>query len=137
MAITVPSDHLVAATGTLTNESSVLTAAQRQRLAEARKTTDKPVIIATEGQALLGVQAEVGLEGLQPVAESATQAGEVLKGIPTEGMVQVEAKGYALSIGPNVAYTLVVRMGPVPYSLAVHRVQSKNKLLRVSGTSTV
>lgn len=95
------------------------------------------VIIATEGQALLGVQAEAGLEGLQPVAESATQAGEVLKGIPTEGMVQVEAKGYALSIGPNVAYTLVVRMGPVSYSLAVHRVQSKNKLLRVSGTSTV
>ncbi|MCE2815764.1 MAG: M1 family metallopeptidase [Cryomorphaceae bacterium] len=51
VAITVPSDHLVAATGTLTNESSVLTAVQRQRLAEARKATDKPVIIATEAEA--------------------------------------------------------------------------------------
>jgi len=51
VAITVPSDHLVAATGTLTNEASVLTASQRQRLAEARKSTDKPVIIATESEA--------------------------------------------------------------------------------------
>ena len=51
VAITVPSDHIVAATGTLTNESSVLTAAQRQRLATARKTTDKPVIIANETEA--------------------------------------------------------------------------------------
>jgi hypothetical protein len=51
VAITVPSDHIVAATGTLTNESSVLTAAQRQRLATARKTTDKPVIIANESEA--------------------------------------------------------------------------------------
>jgi len=51
VAITVPSDHIVAATGTLTNESSVLTATQRQRLATARKTTDKPVIIATEAEA--------------------------------------------------------------------------------------
>ena len=51
VAITVPSDHIVAATGTLTNESSVLTPAQRQRLATARKTTDKPVIIANESEA--------------------------------------------------------------------------------------
>ena len=51
VAITVPSDHLVAATGTLMNESSVLSANHRQRLAEARKNFTKPVIIATEAEA--------------------------------------------------------------------------------------
>ena len=35
--ITVPSDHLVAATGTLQNESAVLTATQKKRLQEARE----------------------------------------------------------------------------------------------------
>ena len=51
VAITVPSDHLVAATGTLINESSVLSATHRQRLAEARRNFSKPVIIATEAEA--------------------------------------------------------------------------------------
>jgi len=34
--ITVPSDHLVAATGTLENEGAVLTSTQKKRLAEAK-----------------------------------------------------------------------------------------------------
>ena len=51
VAITVPADHIVAATGTLQNESSVLTSAQRQRLAKAR-TSEKPVLIVTPEEAL-------------------------------------------------------------------------------------
>ena len=50
VAITVPSDHIVAATGTLQNESAVLTAEQRSRLAKAR-TSDKPVMIVTPDEA--------------------------------------------------------------------------------------
>ena len=48
--ITVPADHIVAATGALQNGSEVLTAAQRQRLQEA-KTADRPVLIVTEQEA--------------------------------------------------------------------------------------
>jgi hypothetical protein len=50
--ITVPSDHIVAATGTLQNPKEVLTATQRKRLAEARKSTDKPVLIVTQEEAI-------------------------------------------------------------------------------------
>ncbi|WP_116126427.1 M1 family metallopeptidase [Lewinella sp. IMCC34183] len=50
--ITVPADHLVAATGTLQNESSVLTRQQRQRLEEARSAREQPVIIATQAEAV-------------------------------------------------------------------------------------
>ena len=50
VAITVPSDHIVGATGELANESKVLTAAQRDRLAKARK-SDTPVIIVTQDEA--------------------------------------------------------------------------------------
>ena len=50
VAITVPSDHIVAATGTLQNESAVLTAEQRSRLAKARS-SDKPVMIVTPDEA--------------------------------------------------------------------------------------
>ncbi|GAB1307546.1 M1 family metallopeptidase [Urechidicola sp. KH5] len=50
VAITVPSDHVVAATGELANESKVLTSAQRNRLAQARK-SDTPVIIVTQDEA--------------------------------------------------------------------------------------
>ncbi|MDT0552538.1 M1 family metallopeptidase [Urechidicola vernalis] len=50
VAITVPSDHIVGATGELANESKVLTAAQRERLAKAR-TSDTPVIIVTQDEA--------------------------------------------------------------------------------------
>jgi hypothetical protein len=51
VAITVPSDHIVAATGVLQNESSVLTSEQRKRVAQARMSTDQPVIIVTEEEA--------------------------------------------------------------------------------------
>ncbi|MFC4930265.1 M1 family metallopeptidase [Massilia sp. GCM10023247] len=48
--ITVPSDHIVASTGVLQNPGSVLTSAQRERLARA-KTAKKPVIIVTQAEA--------------------------------------------------------------------------------------
>jgi hypothetical protein len=50
VAITVPDDHIVAATGVLQNPQQVLTAAQRTRLAEAEK-ANKPVLIVTEAEA--------------------------------------------------------------------------------------
>ena len=49
--ITVPADHVVAATGVLQNESKVLTSTQRKRLKEA-KTAKKPVLIITPAEAL-------------------------------------------------------------------------------------
>ncbi len=51
VALTTPDDHVVAATGTLQNESEVLTAAQRERLAAAAKETHKPVFIVTPDEA--------------------------------------------------------------------------------------
>jgi len=45
--ITVPSDHLVAATGELQNSSSVLSAKHRDRIAEATKSFVQPVTIQT------------------------------------------------------------------------------------------
>jgi hypothetical protein len=51
LSITVPSDHIVGATGTLQNEGAVLTATQRERLAKARK-ADKPVMIVTPEEAV-------------------------------------------------------------------------------------
>lgn len=50
VAITVPADHVVSATGVLQNADEVLTAAQRERLARAR-TADKPVYIVTPSEA--------------------------------------------------------------------------------------
>ncbi len=50
--ITVPADHLVAATGTLQNDGEVLTRQQRQRLEEARKERVQPVIIASQEEAV-------------------------------------------------------------------------------------
>jgi len=47
--LTVPSDHIVAATGELTNPREVLTAKQRQRLADAG--TDEPIYIVTPEEA--------------------------------------------------------------------------------------
>ena len=52
VSITVPSDHLVAATGVLQNPDKVLTRKQRNRYEEAQKSTDKPVIIVTEEEAI-------------------------------------------------------------------------------------
>ncbi len=48
--ITVPSDHIVAATGELQNASSVLSSAERKRFADAAK-SDSPVLIVTEDEA--------------------------------------------------------------------------------------
>ncbi|TFW28515.1 M1 family metallopeptidase [Massilia horti] len=48
--LTVPSDHIVAATGVLQNPNDVLTAAQRDRLKQARTAT-KPVVIVTQAEA--------------------------------------------------------------------------------------
>jgi len=49
--ITVPADHVVASTGDLKNEKSVLTPTQRKRLQQARKTYDQPVMIVNEDEA--------------------------------------------------------------------------------------
>jgi len=48
--LTVPADHIVAATGVLQNPDAVLSAAQRQRLAQAR-TARSPVIIVSQKDA--------------------------------------------------------------------------------------
>ena len=48
--ITVPADHVVAATGECQNYSSILTADQKKRLEQARK-SDVPVIIVTQAEA--------------------------------------------------------------------------------------
>ncbi len=50
VAITVPSDHIVASTGVLQNPKEVLTAEQRRRYEKA-KTADSPVMIVTEEEA--------------------------------------------------------------------------------------
>ncbi len=49
--ITVPSDHLVSATGTLSNSGDVLNASQKKRLKEAEKSHIHPVTIATYEEA--------------------------------------------------------------------------------------
>ena len=52
VSLTVPADFVVAATGTLQNESQVLTEAQLSRLDKARKSFDAPVMIITPEEAL-------------------------------------------------------------------------------------
>ncbi len=52
VAITVPADHIVAATGELQNPEAVLSAKQQQRLAQARQSTQRPVFIVTPEEAL-------------------------------------------------------------------------------------
>ncbi|MEP2510924.1 MAG: M1 family metallopeptidase [Reichenbachiella sp.] len=49
--LTVPADFVVGSTGELQNASQVLTKAQLEKLAQARKTFDKPVIIVSEEEA--------------------------------------------------------------------------------------
>lgn len=49
--ITVPSDHIVGATGWLQNPKEVLSKQQQDRFETARKTFDKPVLIVTEEEA--------------------------------------------------------------------------------------
>lgn len=51
VALTVPDDHLVAATGSLQNEEEVLTPVQRERLKKAEASTKKPLFIVTPEEA--------------------------------------------------------------------------------------
>jgi hypothetical protein len=51
VAITVPSDHMVASTGTLQNPAAVLSKEELRRFEKARQSFDKPVIIRTEKEA--------------------------------------------------------------------------------------
>ncbi len=50
LAITVPSDHVLGATGELQNASQVLTASQLKRMEEARQSTGKLVVIETQAE---------------------------------------------------------------------------------------
>jgi hypothetical protein len=50
--ITVPSDHIVGATGTIQNPKEVLTKEQQERLEKAKKTFDQPVLIVTQDEAI-------------------------------------------------------------------------------------
>ena len=50
--ITVPSDHVMEATGELQNRKDVLTAAQLARYEQAAKSFDKPVVIVTQEEAV-------------------------------------------------------------------------------------
>jgi hypothetical protein len=50
--ITVPADHIVGATGTIQNAREVLSKDQLARYEKAKKTFDKPVIIATQEEAI-------------------------------------------------------------------------------------
>lgn len=49
--ITVPADHVIDATGELTNRSEVFTAEQVKRYEQAQKSFDKPVVIVTQSEA--------------------------------------------------------------------------------------
>ena len=49
--LTVPEDHVVAATGELQNASKVLTRDQAKRFEQARKSFEQPVLIVTEAEA--------------------------------------------------------------------------------------
>ena len=51
VALTVPADHIVGATGVLQNSKEVLTANQLARFEKAKTAFVEPVIIATEGEA--------------------------------------------------------------------------------------
>ena len=52
VSITVPSDHIIAATGSLKNAPQVLTPQQITRFEKAKTTYDKPVIIVTQAEAI-------------------------------------------------------------------------------------
>lgn len=49
--ITVPEDHIIASTGTLENEASVLSKTQLKRLEQAKKSYDKPIMVITKDEA--------------------------------------------------------------------------------------
>jgi hypothetical protein len=50
--ITVPSDHIIAATGVLQNPQDVLTKTEQDRFNKAKTSYDKPVIIVTQDEAV-------------------------------------------------------------------------------------
>jgi hypothetical protein len=52
VSITVPADHVVAATGECQNLDALLSTDEKKRLAQARK-SDSPVIIVTQAEAEL------------------------------------------------------------------------------------
>ncbi|MBS1557276.1 MAG: M1 family metallopeptidase [Bacteroidetes bacterium] len=52
VTLTVPSDHIVAATGMIKNPAQVLTPDQSARLEKAKTTFDKPVIVVTQAEAI-------------------------------------------------------------------------------------
>ncbi len=52
VTLTVPADHIVAATGMIKNPAQVLTPAQISRFEKAKTTYDKPVIIVTQAEAV-------------------------------------------------------------------------------------
>lgn len=51
VSITVPADHIVAATGSLKNSQQVLSKTEQERFEKAKTTFDKPVIVVTEAEA--------------------------------------------------------------------------------------
>jgi hypothetical protein len=51
VAITVPADHIIAATGMIQNPQQVLTKTEIERFEKAKTTFDKPVIIVTQAEA--------------------------------------------------------------------------------------
>jgi hypothetical protein len=50
--LTVPADHIVAATGMVQNPKEVLTTEQQQRFEQAKTSFDKPVMIVTQAEAV-------------------------------------------------------------------------------------
>ncbi|NDI99357.1 M1 family metallopeptidase [Flavobacterium sp. LaA7.5] len=50
--ITVPADHIMEATGELTNRAEVFTPAQLKRYEQATKSFDKPVVVVTQEEAM-------------------------------------------------------------------------------------
>ncbi len=52
VSLTVPADHIVAATGMVKNPSQVLSSEQITRFEKAKSTYDKPVIIVTQAEAV-------------------------------------------------------------------------------------
>ena len=50
--LTVPADHIVAATGMVQNPKDVLTVEQQQRFEQAKTSFDKPVMIVTQAEAV-------------------------------------------------------------------------------------
>lgn len=51
VSLTVPSDHVVASTGTLQNADDILSGKHKKRLEAARESTDEPILIVTEAEA--------------------------------------------------------------------------------------